>query len=83
MTAVTTTVIGKRVRLLKTTFQFSNSNSLREGDEGTIIDIHILHPRIGGRQFWVRWDRSPAFPLAIIEGEDQFVILEPKKPKPK
>jgi hypothetical protein len=71
-------MIGKRVILLGTSYgDGGNDSKRRRGDIGTVVDISILHPRLGGnRQFWVRWERKELGTSALIEDEDEFEILE-------
>ena len=75
-------MIGKRVKLVKTEYHDGGGSSLREGDEGTIVDVSILPQRLGGnRQFWIEWDKTGLGTLALIEDEDKFEIMEEKAEK--
>ena len=68
--------VGKRVRLIHAV---PGNSELRDGDEGTIVDISRLPDRLGGnRQIWVRWERYDGgnFTMAMIEGEDRFEMLD-------
>jgi hypothetical protein len=69
--------IGKRIRLIHTV---AGNYELREGDEGTIVDFSRLPDRLGGKkQIWVRWtkrDSGGSFTIAVIEGEDRFIVLD-------
>ena len=71
--------VGKRVRLIHAVNNKSNFG-LRDGDEGTIVDISRLPDSLGGnRQIWVRWERyddGGNFTVAMIEGEDRFEMLD-------
>jgi hypothetical protein len=68
--------VGKRVRLLRAV---AGNYELREGDEGTIIDISKLPESLGGmRQIWVLWKKSDGgnYKMAVVEGEDRFTVLD-------
>ena len=68
----TTTMVGRRIRLIFTDDRYTK---LRSGDEGTITDVTTLPKEMGGnRQIWAKWDNGSS--LAMIEGKDQFEILE-------
>ena len=68
----TATMIGRRIRLIFTDDRYTK---LRSGDESTITDVTTLPKEMGGnRQIWIRWDNGSS--LAMIEGKDQFEILE-------
>ena len=69
-------MIGKRVKLVKTEYHDGGGSSLREGDEGTIIEIRTLPQRLGGnRQFWIKWDKTGLGTLALIEDDRYWIII--------
>jgi hypothetical protein len=64
-------IIGTRIRLIFTDDRYTK---LKSGDIGTVIDV-ILG---GDKQIWVDGTRSN---LAMIEGKDQFEVVESMKPR--
>lgn len=71
--------VGKRIQLIHAVNNKGGSE-LRDGDEGTIVDISRLPDSlVGNRQIWVRWERyddGGNFTVAMIEGEDRFTVLD-------
>ena len=69
-------IIGTRIRLIFTDDQYTK---LKSGDIGTVIDVTKLPKELGGdKQIWVDGTRSN---LAMIEGKDQFEVVESMKPR--
>ena len=68
--------IGTRIRLIFTDDRYTK---LKSGDIGTVIDVTKLPKELGGdKQIWVDGTRSN---LAMIEGKDQFEVVESMKPR--
>jgi hypothetical protein len=74
-------MIGKRVILLGTSYVDGGENTRRKrGETGTIVDVSTLNPKLGGNtQYWVKWHRTGLGISALIEGEDEFKILEEER----
>ena len=69
-------IIGTRIRLI---FADDRYTKLKSGDIGTVIDVTKLPKELGGdKQIWVDGTRSN---LAMIEGKDQFEVVESMKPR--
>jgi hypothetical protein len=69
-------IIGTRIRLIFTDDRYTK---LKSGDIGTVIDVTKLPKELGGdKQIWVDGTRSN---LAMIEGKDQFEVVESMKPR--
>jgi hypothetical protein len=69
-------IIGTRIRLIFTDDRYTK---LKSGDIGTVIDVTKLPKELGGdKQIWVDGTRSN---LAMIEGKDQFKVVESMKPR--
>jgi len=68
--------IGKRVKLVRIPgSKYYTDTELVPGNQGTIFDFSYLPEQLGGnRQIWVKWDSG--LELALIEGEDSFVVLD-------
>ena len=64
--------VGDRIELVKTT-----SVKLKKGDIGDVVKIE----RTGTQQYivWVNWVDKET--IALIEGEDQFKVIQKKKSK--
>ena len=69
-------IIGTRIRLIFTDDRYTK---LKSGDIGTVIDVTKLPKELGGdKQIWVDGTRSN---LAMIEGKDQFEVVDSMKPR--
>ena len=69
-------IIGTRIRLIFTDDRYTK---LKSRDIGTVIDVTKLPKELGGdKQIWVDGTRSN---LAMIEGKDQFEVVESMKPR--
>lgn len=62
---LTTTIIGKRIRLIHTTDPYTD---LKAGSEGTVDHID------DAGTIFVKWDSGSG--LGLIPGEDHFVVIK-------